>query len=119
MNADQILKLIDAGYTKSEINDLIQGGEAEKPEETKEAEEPEKNDSAPEKMELEKKEPEKPEQTPDILKFIADEFAKMTKSIQDSNILNSNMKMKEDVSVEQMLADLVNPDGSRRKEQSK
>lgn len=114
MNADQILKLIDAGYTKSEINDLIHGGEAKEPEETKEAEEPEKNDSAPEKSE-----PEKPEQTPDILKFIADEFAKMTKSIQDSNILNSNMKMKEDVSVEQMLADLVNPDGSRRKEQSK
>lgn len=114
MNADQILKLIDAGYTKSEINDLIHGGEATEPEETKEAEEPEKNDSAPEKTE-----PEKAEQTPDILKFIADEFAKMTKSIQDSNILNSNMKMKEDVSVEQMLADLVNPDGSRRKEQSK
>ena len=115
MNADQILRLIDAGYTKSEINDLIQGGEAIEPEETKEeAQEPEKNDSAPEK-----KEPEKAEQTPDILKFIADEFAKMTKSIQDSNILNSNMKMKEDVSVEQMLADLVNPDGSRRKEQSK
>ncbi len=114
MNADQILKLIDAGYTKSEINDLIQGGEAKEPEETKEAQEPEKNDSA-----QEKKEPENTEQTPDILKFIADEFAKMTKSIQDSNILNSNMKMKEDVSVEQMLADLVNPDGSRRKEQSK
>lgn len=111
MNADQILKLIDAGYTKSEINDLIQGGEAKKPEETKEAQEPEKNESAPEKTE-----PEKTEQTPDILKFIADEFAKMTKSIQDSNILNSNMNTKEDVSVEQMLADLVNPDGSRRKE---
>lgn len=114
MNADQILKLIDAGYTKSEINDLIQGGEAKKPEEKKEAQEPEKNDSA-----KEKKEPENTEQTPDILKFIADEFAKMTKSIQDSNILSSNMKMKEDVSVEQMLADLVNPDGSRRKEQTK
>lgn len=113
MNADQILKLIDAGYTKSEIDDLIQGGEAKEPEET-EAPEPEKNDPAPEKTE-----PEKAEQSPDILKFIADEFAKMTKSIQDSNILNSNMKVKEDVSVEQMLADLVNPDGSRRKEQSK
>lgn len=114
MNADQILKLIDAGYTKSEINDLIQGGEAKEPEETKEAQEPEKNDSA-----QEKKESENTEQTPDILKFIADEFAKMTKSIQDSNILNSNMKMKEDVSAEQMLADLVNPDGSGRKEQTK
>ena len=111
MNADQILKLIDAGYTKSEINDLIQGGEAKEPEETKEAQEPEKNDSAQEKTE-----PEKAETSPDILKIIADEFAKMTKSIQDSNILNSNMKMKEELSAEQMLADLVNPDGSRRKE---
>lgn len=114
MNADQILKLIDAGYTKSEINDLIHGGEAEQPEKTEEAQEPEKNESAPEKTE-----PEKAEASPDILKFIADEFAKMTKSIQDSNILNSNMKMKEEMSVEQMLADLVNPDGSRRKEQNK
>lgn len=115
MNADQILKLIDAGYTKSEIDALIKGKEeTTEPEETKEAEEPEKNDSAPEKTE-----PEKAEQSPDILKFIADEFAKMTKSIQDSNILNSNMKMKEEMSAEQMLADLVNPDGSRRKEQNK
>lgn len=114
MNAEQILKLIDAGYTKSEINDLTHGGEAEQPEKNEEAQEPEKNESAPEKTE-----PEKAEASPDILKFIADEFAKMTKSIQDSNILNSNMKMKEEMSVEQMLADLVNPDGSRRKEQNK
>lgn len=113
MNADQILKLIDAGYTKSEIDDLIQGGEAKEPEEKEEkAQEPEKDETVQDKA----KEPEKQEQTSDILKFIADEFAKMTKSIQDSNILNSNMKMKEELSAEQMLADLVNPDGSRRKE---
>lgn len=112
-NLDKIFKLIDAGYTKEEINELLQPKEELNkiyPEEPKEPEEPEE---APEE------EPtfiSKPTLNPDIIsklgdaiKGLDDKINKLDKSIKAGNILNSSMDVKPTETAEDILASLITP----------
>ena len=103
MTVEEILKLGAMGYTKEDIEAM---GKTE----------PEK--AEPEKAEPEKKEPEseqKPEPEPaadptkDLLKFMAGEFEKLQKSIQDANILGSNIEQHKEKTAEDVLAELIAP----------
>ena len=98
MTVEEILKLGAMGYTKEDI-------------EAMDKTEPEK--AEPEKAEPEKKEPEKAEPvedpTKDLLKFMAGEFEKLQKSIQDANILGSNIEQHKEKTAEDVLAELIAP----------
>ena len=108
MKTDDILKLIDAGFTKEEILKLDTGKDPE-PEPTKDPEPEPTKDPEPEPAK------EKiPDQT-DMLKFIADQFEKMTKSIQESNIINSDTKLKNDNKTgPEVLAEVIAPPERKR-----
>ena len=98
MTIEEILKLGAMGYTKEDI-------------EAMDKTEPEKEE--PEKEEPEKKEPEKAEPaedpTKDLLKFMAGEFEKLQKSIQDANILGSNIEQHKEKTAEDVLTELIAP----------
>ena len=114
MRTEDILKLIDAGFTKDEILKLDTKPEPQKaePEPQKAEPEPQKAEPEPQKADPE---PQKAEPQPDTLKFIAEQFEKMTKAIQESNIINSDTKLKNDnKSAEQTLADIVAPPERKR-----
>jgi len=103
MTIEEILKLGAMGYTKEDI-EAMDKTEPEKAE-------PEK--AEPEKAEPEKAEPEKAEPaedpTKDLLKFMAGEFEKLQKSIQDANILGSNIEQHKEKTAEDVLAELIAP----------
>lgn len=103
MTVEEILKLGAMGYTKDDI-EAMDKTEPEKAE-------PEK--AEPEKKEPEKAEPEKAEPaedpTKDLLKFMADEFEKLQKSIQDANILGSDIEQHKEKTAEDVLAELIAP----------
>ena len=104
MTIDEILTLGKMGYTKEEIEALNKP--AKEPEPTKEpepAKEPELV-SEPEP----KKEP-AADPTKDLLKFMAGEFDKLNKSIQNSNILGSNINQPKAKTAEEVLAELIAP----------
>lgn len=107
MTVDEILKLGAMGYTKDDI-------EAMSAEEKPEPEKKEPEQKEPEKKEPEKKEPEQksepaPDPTKDLLKFMAGEFEKLNKSIQDANILGSNIEIPKEKTAEDVLAELIAP----------
>ena len=113
MRSDEILKLLDAGFTKDEILRI----DGVMTDEKKTDPEPEKK--ADPEPEPEKKADPEPEQQKnsqqDMLQFIADQFEKMTKSIQESNILHSdNNKIENNKSAEQTLADIIAPPERKR-----
>lgn len=102
MTVDEILKLGAMGYTKDDIEAMSAD------------QKPESEKKEPEKKEPEKKEPEQkpePEQDPtkDLLKFMAGEFEKLNKSIQDANILGSNIEIPKEKTAEDVLAELIAP----------
>lgn len=98
MTVEEILKLGAMGYTKEDI-EAMDKTEPEK-------EEPEKKE--PEKAEPEKEEPAE-DPTKDLLKFMAGEFEKLQKSIQDANILGSNIEQHKEKTAEDVLAELIAP----------
>ena len=112
MKSDEILKLLDAGFTKEEIlkiDGVITDEKKADPEPEKKADpEPE-----PEKKADPEPEPQDTKQQ-DMLQFIAEQFEKMTKSIQESNIINSDNKKIENKSAEQTLADIIAPPERKR-----
>lgn len=112
MKSDEILKLLDAGFTKEEIlriDGVITDEKKADPEPEKKADpepEPEKKtDPEPEQQDTKQQ---------DMLQFIADQFEKMTKSIQESNILISDNKKIDNKSAEQTLADIIAPPERKR-----
>lgn len=106
MTVDEILKLGAMGYTKDDIEAM---SAEEKPEPEKK--EPEKKEPEPEKKEPEpeKKSEPAPDPTKDLLKFMAGEFEKLNKSIQDANILGSNIEIPKEKTAEDVLAELIAP----------
>lgn len=106
MTVDEILKLGAMGYTKDDIEAMSaeQKPEPEKKEPEKKEPEPEKKEPEPEK----KSEP-APDPTKDLLKFMAGEFEKLNKSIQDANILGSNIEIPKEKTAEDVLAELIAP----------
>ena len=98
MTVEEILKLGAMGYTKDDIEAMVKT---------------ESENKEPENKEPEKKEPEKAEPaedpTKDLLKFMAGEFEKLQKSIQDANILGSNIEQHKEKTAEDVLAELIAP----------
>ena len=113
MTVEEILKLGAMGYTKDDIEamDKTEPEKAEPEKAEPEKKEPEKKE--PEKKEPEKKEPKKAEPaedpTKDLLKFMAGEFEKLQKSIQDANILGSDIEQHKEKTAEDVLAELIAP----------
>ena len=96
MKIDDVMKLINAGFTKDEIIKMTG--------ETEVGSEPAAADPEPEKP----SEPAAPE-----FKTVLDDFLKGFKSIAEdikqSNIANSNMPAQEKTSAEQILASIIAP----------
>ena len=88
MTIEEILKLGAMGYTKEDIEAM--------------------DKTEPEKAEPEKAEPAE-DPTKDLLKFMAGEFEKLQKSIQDANILGSNIEQHKEKTAEDVLAELIAP----------
>ena len=102
MTVEEILKLGAMGYTKDDIEamDKTEPEPAKDPEPAKEPE--------PAKDPEPSKEPAE-DPTKDLLKFMAGEFEKLQKSIQDANILGSNIDTPKEKSAEDILAELIAP----------
>ena len=90
MTIEEILQLGAMGYTKEDIEamDKTEPEPAKDPEPAKEpAEDP----------------------TKELLKFMAGEFEKLQKSIQDANILGSDIDTPKEKTAEDVLAELIAP----------
>lgn len=103
MTIEEILKLGAMGYTKEDIEAMS----AEPAKDPEEAKEPEK-EPEPAKDPEPAKEP-AADPTKDLLKFMAGEFEKLNKSIQDANILGSNIEPSKEKTAEDVLAELIAP----------
>ena len=107
MKVDDIIKLLEAGFTKEEITALETGNAAEP-----KKEEPAKEEHA--KEEPVKEEPKKEEQTAqdqsvDLLKLMVSKFEELTGAIHESNTKNSNNKTPEQTAPEELLANIIKP----------
>ena len=92
MNYTDIIKLLDAGYTREQILEM--------------KEEPAKDeDPAPE----EKKEPETHDIMESVMTEVKDMFAEMKKELTAMNILNSRQEGEDLKSSEDILASIINP----------
>ncbi len=94
MDINNILKLIEAGYTKEEISALT-GEEPKK-------EEPKKEEPA--------KEPEQENKYDDLLKTVVAKFDELKQSIIESNITNSNNQKVETPEPAELLAKIIKPE---------
>lgn len=108
MNAENILKLVDAGFTKEEI--LALAGTAQ-PEEA----EPPKNEPAPQpEPEPEPEKPAQPDPNENRYNELLAAMQKLTGAIQAGNILNSSNREEPQLSAEDILAEVVNPKPKRK-----
>ena len=96
MTIEEILTLGKMGYTKEDIEAMNQP--AADPEPAKEPEPAKDLEPAKE-----------PDPTKDLLKFMAGEFEKLNKSIQNSNILGSDINQPKQKTAEDVLAELIAP----------
>lgn len=104
MTVEDILKLGAMGYTKEEIEAM--NNTKEEPEREPEQEPEKEQEKAPEKTQ----EPEqRPDPTQDMLKFIAGEFEKLNRSIQEANINGSDIQQPKEQTAEEVLADIIAP----------
>lgn len=102
MTIDEILKLGAMGYTKDDI-EAMSAGAAPDPE-------PEQNKTEPEqKPEPEQKSEPAADPTKDLLQFMAGEFEKLNRSIQNANILGSHINQPKEKTAEDVLAELIAP----------
>ena len=109
MNAENILKLVDAGFTKEEI--LALAGTAQ----PEEAEPP--KDEAPAVQPEPAPEPVQPAADPNQERYdqLLEAMQKLTGAIQAGNILNSSNREEPQLSAEDILAEVVNPKPNKRK----
>lgn len=105
MTVEEILKLGAMGYTKEDIEAMSADPEPAKDQEPAKDPEPAKE---PETKPEPAKEPAE-DPTKDLLKFMAGEFEKIQKSIQDANILGSNIDTPKEKTAEDVLAELIAP----------
>ena len=97
MNYTDIIKLLEAGYTREEILEM-----KDEP-----AKDPEAA-SAEDKQE-DKKEPETPDIMESVMTEVKDMFAEMKKELTAMNILNSRQEGEDSRSSEDILASIINP----------
>lgn len=110
MTIDQIIKLLDAGYTKDEIHAME--GTNNAPEQTPQPEpEPQQPDPEPTPEPAQNV---RPESTinPQI-EELSRSLKAFTAAIQKSNILASNMPTNPEPSAEDVLAEIINPTHKR------
>ena len=93
MNYTEIIKLLDAGYTREEILNMKEDPAEEKQEDPTE----------------EKQEPDTPDIMESVMTEVKDMFAEMKKELTAMNILNSRQKGEESKSSEDILASIINP----------
>lgn len=91
MKYEEIIKLLDAGYSRDEILQM-QDTQAEDPA----PEEPKPEDPAPVSMDA-------------IMSEVKDMFAEMKKELTAMNILNSRQSAEESKTSEDILANIINP----------
>lgn len=91
MKYDEIIKLLDAGYTRDEILNM-----QDAPEEKHEDAPEEKQEDAPVSMDA-------------IMSEVKDMFAEMKKELTAMNILNSRQSGEENKTSEDILASIINP----------
>lgn len=91
MKYEEIIKLLDAGYSRDEILNM-QDAPAEDPA----PEEPKSEDPAPVSMDA-------------IMSEVKDMFAEMKKELTAMNILNSRQSAEESKTSEDILASIINP----------
>ena len=112
MNAESILKLVDAGFTHDEI--LALAGTAQ----PEEAQPP--KDEAPAQPEPIKEQPAQPAPEPaadpNAARYteLLEAMQKLTGAIQAGNILNSSNREDPQLSPEDILAEVVNPKPKRK-----
>ena len=110
MNTENILKLVDAGFTKEEI--LALAGTAQ----PKEAEPPKDEPaSQPEPEPEPEKKPAQPDPNEERYNELLAAMQKLTGAIQASNIQNSSNREEPQLSAEDILAEVVNPKPNKRK----
>lgn len=80
MTLDQVMKLIDAGYTKEEINEFKDLQTSEEPDTAKEPKQKDKTDSK--SKEPESKKPE-PQHYPDEISKLTEQVKALTESMQE------------------------------------
>lgn len=110
MKIEELMKLIDAGYTKSEIEALT--GTKEEPKEDPKKEESKKDTKEEPKEESKqdtKEESKQDTQTADMLELIVQKFDELRSAVQESNINKSNNKLVADKTPEDMLAEIIRP----------
>lgn len=98
MKYDEIIKLLDAGYSRDEILQMEQKPEEEKPD-------------APE----EQKDPEPKDDMTDAFKELKDMFSEMKKELTALNIMSSRQMPDETRSSEDIIANIINPNKERGK----
>ena len=91
MKYEEIIKLLDAGYTREEILKM-QDAQVEDPA----SEEPKPEEPAPVSMDA-------------IMSEVKDMFAEMKKELTAMNILNSRQSADESKTSEDILASIINP----------
>lgn len=107
MKLEEVIKLLDAGYSKDEIqalngSDTVEPEPAADPEPTT-APDPEEDEPAPAPA------PEPADKTLDIVNALAQQVASLTKTIQRSNLLYSQQPAQETDTAERILANIINP----------
>lgn len=109
MKATEILALINAGYTKSEIEamELPETGAPDPDPSPAPEAEPEKEKEAP------KPEPEKPNPVNPEIQALTKQINDLVSAIQKSNLLNSNMPEVRPESAEDILANIIVPTHKR------
>ena len=107
MKTDEIIRLLDAGFTKEEILKM-DGLDVQPKQEEPEQKQEEQPTPEPEPQK------EEPKQDPaaDLLKIVAEEFKKLREELISSNITNSNNKVNSPEEPSQILASVVDPDGA-------
>ena len=109
MNIDNIIKLIDAGYSKEEIKAMSEDPDKKEPDK-KEPDKKEPDKKEPDKKEPEKQEPDKkdPEEN-DLLKVMVSKLDELKTAIQENNIKQSNNKSLDAPAPEELLANIIKP----------
>ena len=93
MKYDEIIKLLDAGYSRDEILNMQ---DEPAPEEKQKPAPEEKSEPAPVNMDA-------------IMSEVKDMFAEMKKELTAMNILNSRQKAEESKTSDDILANIINP----------
>ncbi len=112
MNAENILKLIDAGFTKDEILALSGSGQPEEAEPSK-VEAP----AEPEPIKEQPAQPApEPAADPNAARYteLLEAMQKLTGAIQAGNILNSSNREDPQLSPADVIAEVINPKPKRK-----